>query len=87
MVTITVSGPAGSGKSTIMELIANVLVSHDIKFEASIIQDEHKLFRDDSFYSRLESISEKIEQTNQPILLVEKQTYRNMFLKDGIKVK
>lgn len=58
-IKVYVTGVCGSGKSTITEIIARALTEHGIMNEAMNIQNEHPVYRPESFKQRVESLKQK----------------------------
>jgi adenylate kinase len=58
-IKVYVTGVCGSGKSTITEIIARALTEQGIMTETSIIQNEHPVYRPESFKQRVESLKQK----------------------------
>lgn len=58
-IKVYVTGYAGSGKSTIVEIIAQALTENGIMNEAMNIEHEHPVYRPESFKQRIDSLKQK----------------------------
>lgn len=57
-IEVIVKGLTNSGKSTVLEIIANALTDTGVQHEFVYEVSEHPLFRPESFEQRLESLRE-----------------------------
>lgn len=72
MIKVIVAGKWGSGKSTILEIIAKALTEHGIMNEPLNIQNEHPVYRPETLGQRIDSL----KQHNTVVTIEEKQLPR-----------